>query len=450
MTYEFGVKPIKFGSLCSGIEAASMAWNPLGWRAQWFSEIEAFPCALLEHHYPDVPNLGDMTLIPDAMLARKVQTVDVLCGGTPCQSFSYAGKRMSLDDRRGNLTLTFCEIADINDEIRSNNGEEPSIIFYENVPGILSTRDNAFGCLLGALSGAGNPLVPPFPKWDNAGLVYGPTRAVAWRVLDSQYFGVPQRRRRLFLVASAREGFNPGEVLFEYDGVQRSTAPVRRQRKETPEGIEGRSGIGVIVGNIIGRETHNGGNQAGVSMEDVSPTLTTEDRHAVIEPPYVLDRAAFNQGKNAKYDIVIEQRETLPTIVSRGPHAVVVPGAPVAATLTASMAGVSRVGGKGQEGQNYVAHNGRARRIMPVECERLMGFPDNFTDIPFKTWKEAKRKGIDYGDLLYKKGWNYGQVSVEECPDTPRYKALGNSWAVPVVRWIGERIDVWLPRQKHK
>lgn len=218
---------MRFGSVCSGIEAASVAWHPLGWEAAWLSEIEPFPCAVLKHHYPDVPNYGDMTLLPDRILSGEVEAPDLFCGGTPCQAFSVAGLRNSLDDARGNLSLTFVGIANAIDHVRSVRRDAPAIIFWENVPGVLNTKDNAFGCFLGALAGESDPVIAPGDKWSNAGCVYGPQRTVAWRVLDAQYFGVAQRRRRVFVVASARNDFDPTEVLFEFEGVRRDIAPSR-------------------------------------------------------------------------------------------------------------------------------------------------------------------------------------------------------------------------------
>jgi DNA (cytosine-5)-methyltransferase 1 len=222
---------MKFGSVCSGIEAASVAWHPLGWKAAWLSEIEKFPCALLAHHYPDVPNLGDMTTLPNRIRSGEVEAPDVFCGGTPCQAFSVAGLRKSLDDARGNLSLTFCEIADAIDQVRLIQQSHPSIVFWENVPGVLNTKDNAFGCFLGALAGEDDALVPPGGRWSNAGFIDGPQRAVAWRVLDAQYFGVAQRRRRVFVIASARDDFDPAAVLFEFDGLRRDIAPSREKGK---------------------------------------------------------------------------------------------------------------------------------------------------------------------------------------------------------------------------
>lgn len=157
---QWGVVMIKFGSVCSGIEAATVAWSSLGWEPAWFSEIEPFPSALLDHHYPETPNLGDMTTLTDRILSGEVEAPDVFCGGTPCQAFSVAGKRQSLDDDRGNLSLNFCEIANAIDFIHSRDGKQPTIIFWENVPGVLNTKDNAFGCFLGALAGEDCELKP--------------------------------------------------------------------------------------------------------------------------------------------------------------------------------------------------------------------------------------------------------------------------------------------------
>ena len=228
--------PITYGSVCSGIEAATVAWRPLGWHAAWFAEIEPYPCAVLAHHYPDVPNLGDMTQLARMIRDGYAPAPDILCGGTPCQAFSIAGLRNSLEDARGNLSLVFCEIADEIDKRRAADGLLPAIIVWENVPGVLSTTDNAFGCFLAGLAGEDDPIEPSGGKWTNAGCVYGPKRTVAWRVLDAQYFGVAQRRRRVFVIASAREGFDPAEVLFEFDGVRRDTPPSRQAGQDAAAG----------------------------------------------------------------------------------------------------------------------------------------------------------------------------------------------------------------------
>lgn len=238
------MQTLRFGSVCSGIEAASVAWNPIGWEAAWFSEIEPFPCAVLKHHYPNVPNLGDMTTLPARILSGEVEAPDIFCGGTPCQAFSVAGKRQSLDDDRGQLTLTFIEIADAIDHIRSIQSKRACVVFWENVPGALNTKDNAFGCFLAGLVGADAPLSPGTDetKWPSAGYVTGPKRKAAWRILDAQYFGVPQRRRRVFVVASAIDGggIEPSKILFERSGLQGNSCESETQREDstrsTPNG----------------------------------------------------------------------------------------------------------------------------------------------------------------------------------------------------------------------
>lgn len=220
---------MRYGSVCSGIEAASVAWEPLGWSPAWFSEIEPFPSAVLAHHWPDVPNLGDMLTLPGRVAAGNVEAPDVRVGGTPCQAFSLAGRRASLEDERGALTLAFVELADAVDKRRADLGRDPCVIVWENVPGVLGTKDNAFGCLLAGLAGETEPLVPAGKRWTNAGAVLGPRRFVAWRLLDAQHFGVPQRRRRVFVVASARPDLDAVALLLECEGMQGDSASSSRQ-----------------------------------------------------------------------------------------------------------------------------------------------------------------------------------------------------------------------------
>lgn len=216
-----------YGSICSGIEAATVAWEPLGWKAAWFSEIEAFPSAVLAERWPGVVNLGDMTKIAAAVRAGEVQAPEVMVGGTPCQAFSIAGLRNGLSDARGQLTLSYVELANAIDDKRIERGEEEAIFVWENVPGVLTSHDNAFGCFLAGLAGESCELKPSGGKWTHSGCVYGPQRTIAWIVKDAQYFGVAQRRKRVFVVASARKGFDPGQVLFESEGVRRDTPPSR-------------------------------------------------------------------------------------------------------------------------------------------------------------------------------------------------------------------------------
>ena len=389
---------IRFGSVCSGIEAASVAWHPLGWRAAWLSEIEPFPCAVLAHHYPDVPNLGDMTTLPERIRTGEVEAPDVFCGGTPCQAFSVAGLRKSLDDARGNLSLTFCEIANEIDASRHLRGQHPAVIFWENVPGVLNTKDNAFGCFLAGLAGEADPLVPPGGKWSNAGAVFGPQRAVAWRVTDAQYFGVAQRRRRVFVVASARAGFDPAAVLFEFDGLRRDSAPSREAGEDAAGCLASRTDGGgfpgtdeacsgyiqlafCINGAAIGRKPE-AGPQHGEVLENVCYTQNCVEQHAVA--------------------VALRGREGGATAEL---------GDEVGNCLRASSGG-------GDKPHALTAR--QVRRLTPTECERLQGFPDGYTAIP---WRKKP---------------------ANDCPDGPRYKALGNSWAVPNVRWIGARIHAHL------
>ncbi|SUD43755.1 DNA (cytosine-5-)-methyltransferase [Pseudomonas fluorescens] len=305
---------ITYGSVCSGIEAATQAWHPLGMRAAWFAEIEPFPSEVLAHHYPDVPNHGDMTKLAALVLAGKIPAPDVLVGGTPCQAFSVAGMREGLTDPRGALTIKYVELADAVDYVRAGQRKPASVIVWENVPGVLSDKGNAFGCFLGALAGEDCELQPPGKKWKDAGCVYGPKRTIAWRVLDAQYFGLAQRRRRVFVVASARDEFDPTEVLFEREGARRDS------------------------------------------------------------PPRWPAKLALH-----------------PTLTAQG-------------------------GGSLDDREAYVLEPGGVRRTSVIEWERCQGFPDNYTQTP----------------------WRGKPAS--ECPDGPRYKAIGNSKAVTVVRWIGQRL----------
>jgi DNA (cytosine-5)-methyltransferase 1 len=432
---------VKFMSICSGIEAASVAWGPLGWEAAGFSEIEPFPSAVLAHHYPSVPNFGDMLTLPERIRSGEAPAPDLLCGGTPCQAFSVAGNRRSLDDARGNLSLTFCEIANAIDDVRASRGESSCIVFWENVPGVLNTSDNAFGCFLGELAGESVPLVAAGGKWTNAGYVSGPKRAIAWRVLDAQYFGVAQRRRRVFLVASARDGFNPAEILFEREGVRRDLAPSRETGQAVAGTIAARFGISrnnfeecvalapTVIGNV------EGGAATTLSSREYKGLSCGRD--GMTSAAVVYEPVAFNHVSATLKGGSGERGYPDPS--DGNGHSLVAQAIPIhdQATRFAGKRGDKQDGkgnglGIGEPGapmntltkgdRHAVAIQTAVRRLTPVECERLQGFPDGYTNIAWRGKPEA--------------------------PDGPRYKALGNSWAVPNVRWIGARIDNYLKTLK--
>ncbi len=375
---------MNYGSVCSGIEAASVAWHPLGWKPAWFAEIEPFPSAGLAHHWPEVPNLGDFTAIRHSIAAGELEAPDVLVGGTPCQAFSVAGLRQSLDDKRGQLTLEFVRLANALDAARSVRGSSPATVVWENVPGVLNTPDNAFGCFLGALAGEDVPLLPPGGRWTNAGQVFGPRRAIAWRVLDAQYFGVAQRRRRVFVVASAG-GICPEQVLFEFDGVRRDSAPRR----------EAGQGFAAVAGTLAA---------SGGGMERPAGNANELD-FCVPVAPTIPSRSSAGGGMGTDFDLDGGLVQVAVMAHGQGGAEIREDSSP---TLTC----------------NHEAPIGfvpQVRRLTPTECERLQGFPDGHTLIPWR-----------------------GRSS-EDCPDGPRYKAIGNSMAVPVMRWIGERVALHAP-----
>jgi len=488
---------ITYGSVCSGIEAATQAWHPLGMCAAWFAEIEPFPSAVLAHHYPDVPNHGDMTKLAALVLAGKIPAPDVLVGGTPCQAFSVAGMREGLTDPRGALTIKYVELADAVDYVRAGQRKPASVIVWENVPGVLSDKGNAFGCFLGALAGEDCELQPPGKKWQDAGCVYGPKRTIAWRVLDAQYFGLAQRRRRVFVVASARDGFDPAEVLFEREGVRRDTAPRRGEGQDVtgtaPFGPALQCGCGYVFSESLGQygcPNCEGDEGPAVDMFGGIPAFGGHSLGGSIE------RAATLTAKDSRLDIESETFFVAPTLdasfgrlqgcsgqdANHGHGHLVVHGTQdpcvsidqahtlgrnngqenaLLAFTQNSRSEVRYIGADGQivgalageagaQQQNYLAYStklhhtsacgagkwyeeytasldacspppalltpAQVRRLVPVECERLQGMADDYTLIP----------------------WRGKPAS--ECPDGPRYKAIGNSKAVFVVIWIGRRL----------
>ncbi len=508
--------PLLYGSVCSGIEAVSLAWQPLGLQAAWFAEIDPFACAVLAHHHPRVPNLGDMTAIARQVRAGTVPAPDILVGGTPCQSFSIAGARRGLDDPRGALTLAYVELANVIDQTRRKNQRPPATLVWENVPGVLSDRGNAFGHFLGALAGESRALEPPGEKWAHAGCVSGPRRRIAWRVLDAQHFGVAQRRRRVFLVAGGGDGFDPAEVLFERAGLHGDSspgfAPWQDAARAAGPGAAAAGGFGGLkqpYGTVTVTFGFGGGNTAGPidvaacmtskvgtkgdfeadtllaqsvtgaishtlgtanggkgSSEDGTgrgipiiaftaqgcgadaalgwaPTLRAgghRDSHANAG---VVPAIAFAQ--NSRGELRLESghgqlagalstgggkpgqgRPMVFGVALRGrtDGLAAEPGDGVSSALRASSGGSDKghVLAPGCEAHLHYDWNDpgpgdwsqwRVRRLMPVECERLQGMPDHYTLVPYRGKPAA---------------------------DAPRYKAIGNSMAVPCVAWVGHRL----------
>jgi DNA (cytosine-5)-methyltransferase 1 len=441
---------LKYLSVCSGIEAATVAWHPLGWKAIAYSEIEKFPSEVLAHHYPNTPNLGDMTKFK---VWTNVSNVDVFVGGTPCQSFSVAGLRKGLDDPRGNLMLTYLAIA---------KQHRPNWLVWENVPGVLSSNGGRdFGSFLGGLAECG----------------YG----FAYRVLDAQFFGVAQRRRRVFVVGYLGDWRAAAAVLFERHSLQGHPAPSREKRQAVAASVGAgassrswpadiSSTLDTTFGTKQGLENQhiNAGcpmfvPAVGAFGKDVSDTVTSKfskgaellqqgaqnGGNCVLQPvyemhgqdsrvrelgetcttvtskwgtgggnvPVALQPIAFSgQMSNPQTDVDMTQTQQAknPMAVAQPVYSFIQASAQKKSTNSV-LEELSNTLTARAENNNFAGGVSMAvRRLTPVECERLQGFSDNYTDI--------KSKG-------------------KPTPDGPRYKALGNSMAVPVMAWIGARIQ---------
>ena len=487
---------LKYISLFSGIEAASVAWKPLGWEPLLFSEIEPFPSAVLAHHYPDVPNVGDVTAYD---WSQHRGEADIVVGGSPCQAFSVAGQRQSLSDDRGNLTLSFVEACDAVD---------PRYIVWENVPGVLNTKDNALGYFLAGIVGADAPLISPLEqgRWSDAGMVAGPKRFASWRILNAQYFGVPQRRRRIFLVAvRAGDGINPAAVLFERESLSRHPAPSREAGEGITRGAQScfnfemwsgeTNGVAPALQALRAKDTltyraqgmskyteseeagpvrasnskladtdlvpsyWDGGQTADcIDASQVKKGQAMPERRrgtAVLEPmPIDMRNATRNPEQTASGSgLDAKEGDPSPTLSSVHTPAVAFTQNQEGDLLTGQVSpamgtnqnatgrntpkvmavqednqngvcerdttGSLRSEAPGHQSCGTLLRNQMAvRRLTPRECERLQGLKDDYTRI---SWRGKP---------------------AEECPDGPRYAAIGNSIAVPVLEWIGKRIQL--------
>lgn len=423
---------MNYASLCAGIEAASVAWHDLGWQPAFFSEIAQIPRAILGYRFPDVPLLGDFTKIK----AAEHEAVKLVVAGTPCQDFSVAGLRAGIAGDRGGLTLAF---VDFLERFR------PRWFLWENVPGILSNDEGrAFGIFLARLAECG----------------YG----FAYRILNAEYFGVPQRRRRIFVVGYYGDWRPPAAVLFERESVSWNLAPSRGPREDftgtIDEGAAKRGGYepeAIVMPDI-----------AGCLQERDAKGADSDTKPGHLIPVIPILEAGSRTGKSTT-DLragagIGEPGDPMFTIQSRNRHAIAFDckasgsqgfGTGDIAPTLRSMEG-ERLNGGGQVAvafESRVARNGRGapsevvpplkaqsgktgkgdsapltmqgmkvRRLTPRECERLQGFPDDWTLVPLSL--KAR------------------QTRVRWTSDAGRYKAIGNSMAVPVMRWLGQRIDL--------
>lgn len=383
---------MRYGSVCSGIEAASVAWEPLGWQPVWFSEIAKFPSKFLAHRYPKVPNHGSLVGLSNRLTGSD-RSIDLLVGGTPCQSFSVAGLRGGLADERGNLALEFARLA---------AALRPRWLLWENVPGVLSAdQGRAFASLLGALQHIG----------------YG----CAWRVLDAQFFGLAQRRQRVFLVGHLGAAAAAGAVLFEPEGVRRHPPSRGKTGEDVAHALRASSGkrdsddpdratfipesqrwpkeiaptLNASFGDKLGLENQHIDGGAGwfvpTTTDEAELTRLWAENDARLSVTASFDETQVTSRTNRPPSIAFNARQD-PVHSEHTTGALDTDGGTQAVCVTGDVARTTRV-----------------RRLTPRECERLQGFPDGWTDIPGAS-------------------------------DSARYAALGNSMAVPVMAHLGRRI----------
>ena len=406
---------MRYVSVFSGIEAATLAWEALGWEPVVFCEVDEFPSAVLKARFPGVPNLGDITKVNWKEAVREFGRPDIVVGGSPCQSFSIAGGRTGLEGASGLMW----------EYVRCVRELMPRWLLWENVPGALSSSHGEdFRCLLEALDALG----------------YG----LAWRVLDAQFFGVAQRRERVFLVGRLGDVEGPCKVLFEPESLSWDTRSSREKRAELATG----AGVGAAC---AGFKWHQGSGAGSIGLEDEqSPTLTADyhnpavmcmtdtQPHSMVDgevcgalsatmhkdPPVVAKTLKIRGGCEGGGKGPLVQEDVSATLGTGNDQTLFEP-----VSFAANKRGELRLQGgdenvvgaipASQSGKQVqgVTDGYAVRRLTPRECERLQGFPDDWTKVPYR-----------------------GKPA-EECPDTPRYKAIGNSMAVPVMRWIGKRIQ---------
>jgi DNA (cytosine-5)-methyltransferase 1 len=392
---------VRYLSVCSGIESASCAWESLKWTPAAFAEIAPFPSAVLAHRWPSVLNVGDFTQIKGTEFGH----VDLLVGGTPCQDFSNAGKRAGLSGSRGQLALDFFRLVD---------RLKPRWLVWENVAGLLSSNEGRdFGAVLGALAECG----------------YG----FAYRILDAQNFGVPQRRRRIFLIGYFGDWRPPAAVLFEPESL-RGDIKARRKSRAVVAALTA-TGVGACGADDnqaqAGHLIPFGGNNTRGPIE-VAPAVRAKGGtgHGDFRSEAFIAFSCKDHGQDAgPLSPTLRAMDAAPGRPNGGGQVAVVEPEPVSVALRGREGGQSlelgderanclSTGGGGADRGGFVLQNWRVRRITPMEAERLQGFRDDYTRIPWKGKSAAL------------------------CPDGPRYRAIGNSKAIPVVWWVGQRIEL--------
>ena len=474
---------MRYLSLFSGIEACTVAWKPLGWECVAVAEIEPFPCAVLAHHYPNVPNLGDVTKITEQQI-KELGQIDLVVFGSPCQNLSVAGNRKGLQGESSGL---FYEAIRLISYAKKHCGARFAL--WENVPGSFSSnKGDDFREVVRELS-ANRDINTPANGWGNTGVALGENGLVEWRVLDAQYFGLAQRRKRVFAIVDFGNWMDRPPILLEPKSLCGNTPPSREKGQETA--IDSQTGIGRtdsnnrIVGALCARDYKGVGNQYvsegklvvekqaiqkvyGLNSQQPPARLTEEYCDTLVasnykEPmgvfcvhgtqdPIISETTANCLGRNSGQENVVTYQKPVFFAEPRRARGVDIVGffepcptlqayagtgggnTPMVAHKAISVAGniIGRSPQNGGNGDGFdeevcytlttadrhaVAANSIIRRLTPTECEILQGFPRNYTKIPYR------------------------KKPADQCPDSPRYKALGNSMAVPVMAWIGKQIQ---------
>ena len=435
---------MRYLSLFSGIEAATQAWRPLGWECVAVSEIEPFPCAVLEHHYPNVPNLGDVTKITEQQI-KDLGRIDLIVFGSPCQNLSVAGNRKGFDGEQSSLFYTAMEVIKY-----AKRHCQTRFALWENVPGAFSSNKGAdFTEVVKHMAGL-NDLDTPTNGWGKEGAAVGSHGLLEWSVLDAQWFGLAQRRKRVFAIVDFGDWASRPPILLERESLRGDSAPSRETRQDFTADVRASTyregGFGQFVETQAGGTVKASGGCLGGGSESLavysfdslaSNSMKSKNPHSgcrQVELAKCLDTSngcpSKNQGGLAVVAIAgniigrtdgnggngngFDESGACYTLTTNDRHAVAV--SDVCGTLTRSHGDRGVCMDSFASGQCAI-DSGYVRRLTPIECEKLQGFPPNFTKIPYRN------------------------KSADDCPNSPRYKALGNSMAVNVMAWIGQRVQ---------